>query len=237
LGVIAFNRKQFDQAEKRWLAAAGDAPAAWFGLAKLNVLQGKYDDAAKWAQKVLDQEPNDATMSAVLAAAKAKALPPELKAQLAPAAETESGADAQKGWALMNAGQLNQAKAAFEGALAKNDKDFSARNGLAFCLLNLGKPADAKPHFERLLKDQPDAPGPMNGLARCLVAEGKTDEAIALWESVAKKTPGVSAATAGLAWAYFERKDYAKATPYLEQLLKAQPDDQRVKDALKVARQ
>jgi len=232
LGAIAFNRKEFDKAEKYWLAAADSAPAAWFGLAKLSLLQGKYDDAAKWAQKVLDQEPTDKTMADVLAAAKAKAVPNTLKAQLQPSPESGTGADGQKGWALFNAGKLNQAKAAFEAELAKNDKDFAARNGLAFCLLNLGKPAEAKPHFERLLKEQPDAPGPVNGLARCLVAEGKTDEAIKLWESVVKNYPGPTAATAGLAWTYFERKEYAKAAPYLEELLKESPDDQRLKEAL-----
>ena len=234
VGNIAFNRKAFDQAEKHWLAAADSAPAAWYGLAKLSVLQGKYDDAAKWAQKVLDQEPGEKMMTDVLAAAKAKAVPKELKAQLEPEAPAQG--DAQKGWALFNRGQFNQAKAAFEAALVKNDKDFPARNGLAFCLLNLGKPAEAKPHFERLLKDQPDAAGPMNGLARCLAAEGKTDEAIKLWEAMVKKHPGPNAGTAGLAWTYFERKEYAKAAPYLEQLLQQSPDDQRLKEALAKAK-
>jgi tetratricopeptide (TPR) repeat protein len=232
LGVLAFNANQFEKAEKYWLAASDTAPAAWFGLGKLYVLQGKYDDAAKWAQKVLDQEPKDPTMTVVLAAAKAKAVPNELRAEIEPASEPASGAETQKAWALFNAGKLNQAKAGFEAALEKDDKDFAARNGLAFALLNLGKPTEAKPHFERLLKDQRDAPGPVNGLARCLVAEGKTDDAIKLWEASAKKYPGPTAATAGLAWTYYERKEYAKALPYLEELAKATPDDAHLKEAL-----
>jgi superkiller protein 3 len=234
LGVIAFNQKQFDQAEKHWLAAADSAPAAWFGLAKLSLLQGKYDDAAKWAQKILDQEPNDPVMTAVLAAAKSKAVPNDLRAQLQPnaAAGNAMSPDTARGWAFFNRGQLNQAKAAFQAALATDDKDFAARNGLAFTLLNLGHATEAKPLFERLLKDQPDAAGPMNGLARCLAAEGKTDDAIALWQLMLKKYPGPNAATGGLAWTYYERKEYAKAVPLFEEMLKQSPEDPNLKQAL-----
>jgi tetratricopeptide (TPR) repeat protein len=232
LAVLAFNQKQFDQAEKHWLAAADSAPAAWFGLAKLYLLQGKYDAAAKWAQKVLDQEPKDRTMTAVLAAAKAKAIPNELRAQLDPAAESPMSPDTNKGWAFFNRQQFNQSKAAFEAALKNNDKDFAARNGLAFSLLNLGHAPEARPHFERLLKDQPDAAGPMNGLARCLAAEGKTDDAIAVWQTMLKKYPGPNAATSGLAWTHYDRKEFAKAVPYFEELIAQSPNDPRLKEAL-----
>jgi tetratricopeptide (TPR) repeat protein len=233
LGVIAYSRRDYENAEKRWLAA--DAPAAWVGLTRLYLLQGKYEDAEKWGQKVLEQEPDNQMIAGLIGAAKAKMVTPELRAQLEPAAAVQTG-EAARGWALFNRGQMNQAKQAFEAALKKNPKDGAARNGLAFCLLNLGKAKEAQPMFEALLKDEPDAPGPMNGLARCLSAQGKRDEAIALWEKMQAKYPGPNAATAGLAWAYLEKKEYAKAIPLFEELLKATPDDANLKQGLAKAK-
>jgi tetratricopeptide (TPR) repeat protein len=232
LGLIAYNRRDYESAEKRWLAAV-DAPAAWVGLTRLYLLQGKYEDAEKWGRKVLEQEPDNQMIAALIGAAKAKMVTPELRAQLEPAEQSNQTA---RGWALFNRGQMNQARQAFEAALKKNPKDGGARNGLAFALLNLGKPKEAQPMFESLLKDQPDAPGPMNGLARCLSAQGKTAEAIALWEKMQAKYPGPNAATAGLAWAYLEKKEYAKAIPYFEELLKATPDDASLKQGLAKAK-
>jgi len=76
----------------------------------------------------------------------------------------------------------------------------------------------------------------MNGLARCLKAEGKTDEAIELWERLVKAAPGANAGTAGLAQTYFEQKQFGKAIPYLEQLVKANPNDEEARKKLEVAR-
>jgi pentatricopeptide repeat protein len=72
----------------------------------------------------------------------------------------------------------------------------------------------------------------MNGLARCLKAEGKADEAIALWEKMVKQNPGVNAGTVGLATTFAERKEYDKALPYLEELVKAQPESPEYKQLL-----
>ena len=54
-------------------------------------------------------------------------------------------------------------------------------------------------------------------------AEGKVDEAIALWEKMVKQNPGANAGTVGLATTYLERKEYAKALPYFEELAKSDP--------------
>src|SRR5688500_18694792 len=71
LGQIAFANKEFEQAEKHWLNAA-QAPAAWNGLAKLYLLQGKWDQALKYAQKLVDTSPDDQTGQMLLRMAHAQ---------------------------------------------------------------------------------------------------------------------------------------------------------------------
>lgn len=230
LGQIAYARHDFATAERHWLAVAKDAPAACVGLARLYLLQGKFDDAAKYAQMAADSPGADPFVQQLLTAAKAGKVDPEFKASLEPPPAESDGV--AHGWAQLNQGNLNQAKETFEKAIAKHPNNASALNGLGFALLNLGKPADAKPHFEKCLKLDPNAAGAMNGLAHCLKAEGKTDEAIALWLQMIDKFPGPNAGTAGLAMTYFERKQFDKAAPLLEQLAKADPSNPEWKEML-----
>ena len=231
LGQIAFARKEFDKAEKHWLNAK-QAPAAWNGLARMYLLQGKWDLAAQYAQKLVELSPDDPSGQSMLRMAKAQKLEDGDRRMLAPPEHVVQSNLTAKGWQLFQKMQMNQAKEAFEAALKANPKDTAAMNGLGFSLLNLGKPREAKPHFEAILKAEPNAAGPLNGLARCLKAEGKTKEAIALWEKLDKMTPEPNAGTSGLAWAYLEEKQFEKAIVQFERLLEQSPGDERFKEAL-----
>lgn len=234
LGQIAFSRRDFAGAEKDWLAAAKDAPAACASLARLYLLQGKFDQAAKYAQMAADSPGADASIKDLLAAAKSGKLDPQLKEQLEP---PPAGKDeVVRGWAQLNQGHLNQAAEIFQKALAQDPNNAAALNGLGFALLNLGKPAEAKAQFAKCLKQDPNAAGAINGLALCLKSEGKIDEAIAQWQKMANTPPTPNAGTAGLAMAYFERKQFDKATPLLEQLAKADPSNTQWKELLEQAR-
>jgi Flp pilus assembly protein TadD len=85
LGQAYYLKNDFAKAEPLLLkAAANNASAAWWGLAKLYLLQGKWADAEKWAQKIVTS--GDATGQPMLDAAKAKALPDELKQMISPPA-------------------------------------------------------------------------------------------------------------------------------------------------------
>ena len=237
LGWVYFGRREYDKAERHWLKVANQAPAAWPGLAKLYLLQGKWDDALKWAEKVAAQDPGDETAKRMVAAAKAGKLDPELRALIEPPAETAGSADTQRGWSLFQRGRYREAHAAFETALQADPGDAAAHNGLGFCLLNMGKWAEAKPHFIKALEKWPEGGGPLNGLARCLKAEGKVEEAIATWKKMADKPPIPNAGTYGLAETYLELGRYKEAVECWEQIVKAQPDDGNAKDALERARQ
>jgi len=234
LGQIAFARRDFATAEKDWLAAAKDAPAACVGLAKLYLLQGKFDQAAKYAQTAADSPGADASIQQLLAAAKAGKVGPQLKAQLEP--PVADADDVTRGWAQLNQGHPNQAVEMFQKAVARDAKNTAALNGLGFALLNLGNPAEAKPQFEKCLKLDPKALGAINGLALCLKSEGKVDEAIAQWKKMVNTAPTPNAATAGLAMTYFEQKQFDKAAPLLEQLAKADPANPQWKELLDQSR-
>lgn len=234
LGNAAFMQKDYAAAEKHWLKAADTAPASWFGLAKLYLLQGKFEESAKWANKAATESPDDEGLKRIIAAAEAKKVDPALRRELEPQPAATGGA--AQGWILAQQGKTRQAIEAFQAAIKKNPDDTAALNGLGFALLNSGKPAEAKPHFEKCLKLDPEAAGAMNGLARCLKAEDKPEEAIKVWEQMAEKTPGVTAATHGLAQTHLELRQYDKAIPYLEQLTKANPTDEEARRKLASAR-
>lgn len=246
LGQAAFMNREYDRAEQFFLKAPA-ASAAWYGLARLYLLQGRFGDAEKYAKKVLGQQPSDRLAQQILAAAKAKKLDNGLKQLLEPPATPKPGvpgqldafsSETQQGWALLQQGKMEEAIGKFRLALQRNPDELAAHNGLGFALINRGDAAEAQKHFEFFLKCEPNAAGPLNGLARCQMAEGNLDDAIATWEKM-DKLPGldsVHAGTFGLAEAYLAKKDYAKATVQLEKLVQDDPDNAELKQKLTEAK-
>jgi pentatricopeptide repeat protein len=107
---------------------------------------------------------------------------------------------------------------------------------MGWCLLNAGNLDEAKTYFQKTLAVEPLAAGSLNGLASVYSAQGETEQAIKIWQKMVDKIPGPHAGTAGLADAYFEKKEYKKAVPLFEQLAKANPNDEDVKHKLELAR-
>src|SRR5439155_8594755 len=66
------------------LKAGPRAPAAWYGLAKLYLIQGKFEQAEKWAGMVVDSGQGDEGARAMLQAAKGKKLSDGLRLMLEP---------------------------------------------------------------------------------------------------------------------------------------------------------
>jgi tetratricopeptide (TPR) repeat protein/predicted Ser/Thr protein kinase len=79
LGQIYLSRRNYEPAEKYLLQAAPKAPAARFGLARLYLLQGKFDRAAEWAQKLVDSGQADDIARQMLKAAQEKHLSDALR--------------------------------------------------------------------------------------------------------------------------------------------------------------
>src|SRR5205814_2301727 len=86
LGQIFLSQRDYAKAEPMLLKAASQkASAAWFGLARLYLLQEKFADAEKWAQMLVDSGQGDAVAEKMLEAAKAKKLTEGLRATIEPA--------------------------------------------------------------------------------------------------------------------------------------------------------
>ena len=226
MGQSLLGQREYKKAKEFLTQAAPQAPAAWYGLARVTLLTGEYDEAATWCQKVVNSQPNDEISQKMLAAANAKSLPEDLKQLIEPPGQSE--VNISKGWQSLNMGQPREAIALFNDVLKKNPKHLAALNGLGFCLLSVGDAAAAKEQFQKCLELSPpgESAGPKNGLARCLKIEGKTDEAIKLWKEVDEATDGVDAGTVGLAETYLELGNHKTAHEYFLILTKAHPDNQ-----------
>ncbi len=86
LGQIALGRGDFGKAEEFLLRAAPKAPAAWFGLTRLYLLQEQFEKALPWAQKIADSGQGDDIAKRMLDAAKSKRLDGDLLRLISPAA-------------------------------------------------------------------------------------------------------------------------------------------------------
>ena len=84
LGQIYLSQRQYADAEKYLLQAAPQAPAAWFGLARLYLLEDKFDQAETWAQKLVDSGQADDVAQQMLQAAKDKKISARLRKLIEP---------------------------------------------------------------------------------------------------------------------------------------------------------
>lgn len=241
LGQIALSEGHLDEAEQWLLRAAPQAPAAWFGLTRLYLLEGDWEQAEQWATKIAVDDPDNAWVQQLLAAAETQTLSDELRREIEPKPEpkekdaSRAAAISQQGWTLWMHRKLPEAEEAFRQAIEADPGYLPAQNGMGWALLNQGKRNEAMPYFERCLEMDPDHTGAMNGLAICLKARGDVDEAIAVWKRGLEIAPQPNALMSGLARTYLERKQYAEALPLLEQLVAANPADQKLQGQLKLA--
>jgi len=209
-------------------------------LARLYLAQEKYEDAEKWAQKILDTKQaagQDEFVERMLAAAKAKHVDDDLKAQLAPMLGSPAAQEIQRGFRLMQKGQMDQAREIFEKALEEHPDDPNVLNGVGWFRFNTGEVLVAQQLFEKCLQIQPANIGAMNGLANCLKQQGRVDEAIALWKQMQEKFPAASAGSWSLAQTYLEQNEFDKALPLFEKLAKEQPENEAIQTALAKARE
>ncbi len=239
LGSIYFIQSDFAKAEQHWLASAKDpeASASWTGLAKMYLLQGKWDEAKTYASKLVDA--GESSAKPWLEAAVAQQLSDDLKKEISPPPPpTAAGAELAKGWQLFHQARVADAVAVFRVAVSKDPKNANALNGLGWALMRTpGAAAEAQATFEKALAIDANHGGAMNGLAIMLKRAGKTDEAIELWRKLdATNADGTNAGSFALAKAYMEAKQYDKALPFFERLAKTMPDDAFVQKGLQTAK-
>lgn len=229
LGALSLRRGEERKAEEMWKRGGLDRK-----LAGLYLLQGRFDEAGSRLKPLLAESPEDGLLSQMAAAASARHLDPGLRSLLEPE-PTGRSSWADLGWRLSRKERYEEAAGAFSEAVARVPDDVNALSGLGWSLLTLNRTAEAKTYFERALSLDYDHALSLNGLAHCLKNEGRTGEAIAVWQGMAQLYPGVNYGTPGLAWTYYELRDYRQAAVYFARLVKRDPYDSRVIDALNVA--
>lgn len=229
LGTLYLRRGEERRAEELWKRGGLDRK-----LAGLYLLQGRFGEAASRLKPLLAESPEDDLLYRMAAAASARRLDPGLRSLLEPE-PTGRSSWADLGWRLSRQERYEEAAGAFVEAVAHVPNDVNALSGLGWSLLSLNRAEEAKTYFERALRLDHDHALSLNGLAHCLKSEGRTGEAIAVWQGMARLYPGVNYGTPGLAWTYYELRDYRQAAVYFARLVKRYPYDSQVIDALNVA--
>jgi Flp pilus assembly protein TadD len=230
LGNLYLRRSEPRKAEEIWARGGLDRQ-----LARLYLLQGRFREARARLASLLAQSPDDELLYRMEQAASSQSLSPDLRCLLEPE-PTGLSSWAEQGWRLVKEKRYAPASAAFGRALAEVPKDVNAMSGMGVSLLALHRSAEAKPYFEQALAIDKDHVRSLNGLAYCLKDEGRVGEAIALWERLSQLYPyGQYGTPEGLAWTYYEIRDYRQAAVYFARLVKRYPYDTRMLDALNVA--
>jgi Flp pilus assembly protein TadD len=229
LGNLYLRRNEPRKAEQVWLRGGFDRQ-----LARLCLLQGKFRQAEVHLSRMLHEGSEGELMDRMAQAARSRHLAPDLRSLLEPEPVSRS-AWAELGWYQFKHKRYGEASAAFARALVAAPHDVNALSGMGSSLFALDRPGEARPYFERALALDGDHLRSLNGLASCLRSEGRTGEAIAVWRQTSARYPGVNDAIPGLAWTYFNLRDYRQAIPYFAVLAKEHPHDSRVLAALDVA--
>lgn len=241
LGQAYLAKRAYDLAEP-YLSRArkNGATAASWGLVRIYLLQGEYDNAQRALEKLDRTGLDEELVNALVKAAEERKLDDGLRSKLEPMllvqdGDLDDGATAEvhaaKGWQLFQEGNNAEAEKAFRKALAKDDSLEQAKNGLGFCLLNQGNTEEAQPIFEALVKANSKHGGYVNGLARCHENSGNLAEAVKLWKTLEKGFGPPDALTWGIARSLVKLKEYDQAMPYLKRI-KAAGRNVSVVDAL-----
>jgi tetratricopeptide (TPR) repeat protein len=230
LGNLYLRRGELRKAEEVWSRGGLDRQ-----LARLYLLQGRFHEAQARLAPLLAQSPEDELLYRMAQAARSQSLDPDLRGMLEPE-PTGLSSWAELGWRLSKQKRFGEAAAAFHRALVAAPSDVNAMSGLGMSLLALDRSAEAKPYFERALTLDRDHVRSLNGLAYCLKDEGRVGEAIALWERLSQLYPyGQYGTPEGLAWTYYEIRDYRQAALHFAGLVRRYPYDSRMLDALNIA--
>ena len=150
-GKVAEAIAKFEEA----VAAKPDMAAAWSALAKVSLRTKSHKRAIEAANKMLEIDPEDATMYAILAdayAATGDKVKAEEARKKAPKDANSLYNDAAK---AINAGKDAEAEPLLKAALEVDDAFAAAHYELGMVYVRGGKSADAKKHLNRYLELEP----------------------------------------------------------------------------------
>jgi tetratricopeptide (TPR) repeat protein len=178
LGLIYLKRQNFGEAVKYCTLAVDRKPedfGAYANLARVFVVQGKLDEAAK----VIDKVPSTAT------------------------SDQEEGEGLFQAYSLLGLGYAQKndyEKAAiyFGKALTLNGSDVELKSNLGAMLYKAGKKEEGIRQIEEAIRQNPDKPEPYNILGLILSEQGKREEAIRQFQKALQLKPDFEAARKNL---------------------------------------
>lgn len=115
-------------------------------------------------------------------------------------------------------GELDKAEPEYKKALELNTLEPMAHNNLGLIYMNKGRLKEAEDEFRAELEINPLYDNAFFNLGLLCYRQGRFKEAEGLWTKTIEVNPEYVDAYRSLAAYYFERKNFAKASYYLEQL-------------------
>ena len=125
LGQICIQERKYSDAEKLLLPISEQSPPAWPGLARLFILEGKYDEAAAWAQKSVAAGQADNITRRILVDAEAKKLSDGLRFMIDPTPVNPPGAATTGPGTVIHLKSRNQARSQGERQLKSRDSNIT----------------------------------------------------------------------------------------------------------------
>jgi tetratricopeptide (TPR) repeat protein len=226
LGDINFYTGDWKQAEAYWKKAG-----ARRALARLLLLENRFDAAAPFVRQLVRESPDDRYAQLMRDAVQLGRLTPELRAKLAPDFVASRSPETARGWQLFYARRYEEASTTFSRAISQAPRDGSAIIGRGWCLLAMGSPREALSAFEQGRATWPGSYSALNGLAWSRKALGQAEGAATLWRQAIEDLPRVeqmelASCYKGLGTVYYERGDFPRANQYLAQSMIRDPFDQ-----------
>lgn len=231
LGDFSFYTGDWKQAEAYW----NRAPDARRGLARLLLLENRFEEAAPFVQRL---SADDSYARIMREAVQLGRLTPEMRRKLAPDFVASRSPETAQGWRLFYTRRYEEAAATFSRAVSRDPRDGSAIIGHGWSLLKMGTPREAQSSFEQALATWPTSYSALNGLAWSLKAQGQAEGALTIWHQVVDDLPRVDQVEIpdclkGLGTVYYERGDYVRASYYLARSVMIDPADEETKTLLK----
>jgi tetratricopeptide (TPR) repeat protein len=234
LGDFSFYTGDWKQAEAYWKKA----PDARWGLARLLLLENRFEDAAPLVRQLAREAPDEPYAKIMSEALQLGRLTPDLRRKLAPDFVASRNPETARGWSRFYARRYEEAAATFSRAVSHDPRDGSAIIGRGWSLLKIGAPREAQSAFEQALATWPASYSALNGLAWSRKAQGQTEGALTAWHQVIDELPGVDQVEIpdclkGLGMVYYERGDYVRANRYLARSVMIDPFDEEAKALLR----
>jgi tetratricopeptide (TPR) repeat protein len=234
LGDFSFYTGDWKQAEVYWK----QAPDARRGLARLLLLENRFEEAAPLVRRLARETPDEPYARIMSEALQLGRLTPDLRRKLAPDFVASRNPETARGWRQLYARRYEEAAATFSRAVSRDPRDGSAIIGHGWSLLKSGTPREAQSAFEQALATWPTSYSALNGLAWSRKAQGQAEGALTIWHQVVDELPRVDQVEIpdclkGLGMVYYERGDYAQANRYLARSVMIDPFDAETAALLK----